>query len=153
LAGGSRVYVTNNRVPTVSVISAATGTITNTIPVHANPDGLAVSPDGTKVYVANNGANNVSVIATATNAVTATVTVGSGPQAFGIFIAPAPQVQYSPCDLLQTGIVTVADVQLIINEALGVAPPTYILSGGTTVGVVDVQIEINAALGLGCSAK
>ena len=63
------------------------------------------------------------------------------------------QVQYSPCDLKQTGNVGVSDVQLIINETLGIAPVVYDLSGTGVVNVVDVQIEINAALALGCTAK
>jgi hypothetical protein len=61
-------------------------------------------------------------------------------------------VQFSPCDLKQTGSITVADVQLIINEALGLAPAVNDLNGDGKVNVIDVQIEINAALGLGCAA-
>jgi hypothetical protein len=45
---------------------------------------------------------------------------------------------------------TVADVQLIINEALGVALAVHDLNGDGLVTVADVQIVINAALGLGC---
>lgn len=61
--------------------------------------------------------------------------------------------QYSPCDLKQSGSISVADVQLIINEALGVAPQVNDLTGTGVVNVVAVQIEINAALGLGCAAR
>jgi hypothetical protein len=60
---------------------------------------------------------------------------------------------FSPCDLKQTGNITVADVQLIINEALGVSQPVNDLNGDGVVNIIDVQIEINAALGLGCAAK
>jgi hypothetical protein len=41
----------------------------------------------------------------------------------------------------------------MINEALGEVPAVNDLSGDGVVTVVDVQIEINAALGLGCAAK
>ena len=44
-----------------------------------------------------------------------------------------------------------ADVQLIINEALGVAVATHDLNGDGVVNVADVQKVINAALGLSCS--
>jgi hypothetical protein len=64
-----------------------------------------------------------------------------------------PVLQYSPCDLKENGTISVADVQLIINEALGVAPAVNDLAATGVVNVVDVQIEINAALGLGCAAK
>ena len=38
------VYVTNNYDDTVSVINVATRTVTATIPVGTNPDGVAVDP-------------------------------------------------------------------------------------------------------------
>ena len=55
------------------------------------------------------------------------------------------------CDLNGDGSVSVADVQLIINEALGVIPAVHDLNHDGVVNVVDVQKEINAALGLGCT--
>jgi RHS repeat-associated protein len=59
---------------------------------------------------------------------------------------------FSKCDIDQDGTTNVADVQGIINQALGVTTPTNNLNGNGIVNVVDVQIVINAALGLGCSA-
>ena len=61
-------------------------------------------------------------------------------------------VPFSPCDILQKGNTNVADVQAIINEALGVAPVVNDLNGDGVVNVADAQIVINAALGLGCAA-
>jgi hypothetical protein len=46
----------------------------------------------------------------------------------------------------------VIDVQLIINEALGIALAVNDLNGDGVVSVLDVQIEIDAVLGLGCAA-
>jgi uncharacterized repeat protein (TIGR01451 family) len=59
---------------------------------------------------------------------------------------------FSPCDFDQNGSVSVADVQLIINRALGVNSPKD-LNGDGVANVVDVQIVINAALGFSCSAN
>jgi hypothetical protein len=59
----------------------------------------------------------------------------------------------SKCDVNQDGNTNAADVQLIINEGLGVTGPTNDRNGDGAVNVVDVQIVIDAALGLGCSAK
>jgi YVTN family beta-propeller protein len=85
----------------VSVIDAATNTVTTTIPDDKAPIGVAITPDGKKVYVANftgslgeNG--TVSVIDAATNTVTATVMVGPLPVAFGIFIRPSPRFAGTP---------------------------------------------------------
>jgi hypothetical protein len=45
----------------------------------------------------------------------------------------------------------VADVQMTIDEALGVAPAANDLNGDKVVNAVDVQIVLNAALGLLCT--
>jgi hypothetical protein len=58
---------------------------------------------------------------------------------------------FSPCDVTQNGIITVADVQAIINEALG-SQTAVDLSGDGVVNVVDVQIVINAVLTSVCLA-
>jgi len=68
------------------VIATATNTVTATVTVGLNPEGIAVTPDGTRVYVANFNANTVSVIAAASNKVTATVTVGANPA--GVAVTP-----------------------------------------------------------------
>jgi|SRR5580704_4036480 hypothetical protein len=57
------------------------------------------------------------------------------------------------CDVNQDGNTNAADVQLIVNEGLGILRPSNDLSGDGAANVVDAQIVINAALGLGCSAK
>jgi YD repeat-containing protein len=57
----------------------------------------------------------------------------------------------SRCDVNQTGTTNVADIQTVINQALGASPPVNDLNGDSVVNVVDVQIVVSAALGLGCS--
>jgi hypothetical protein len=78
----------------------------------------------------------------------ATLLIGN--QSVAVSQAGTPAL--SPCDLQQDGNIDVADVQLIINEALGATAAVNDLNGGGAVNVLDVQIEINAALGLGCAA-
>ncbi|MFF4488174.1 YncE family protein [Streptomyces sp. NPDC001544] len=68
---GARAYATNSGSGTVSVIDAATNTVTTTIPVGTTPYGVAFTLDGTHAHVANQGSNNVSVMDTATNTVKA----------------------------------------------------------------------------------
>ena len=63
--------------------------------------------------------------------------------------APPPT---SICDVTGDGVANIADVQLEINQALGVAAAGNDLNNDGAVNVVDVQIVINAALGLGCAA-
>jgi YVTN family beta-propeller protein len=85
-------YITNFDDKTVTVIDTATNTVTATIPVGANPEGVGVTPDGRTVYVANVGETFVSVIDTATNTVTATIPVGAGP--FGVAVTPDGSTVY-----------------------------------------------------------
>ncbi len=76
------VYVTNNDDGTgmaswVSVINAATNAVIATIPVGADPNGVAVDPVAGTVYVNNAQWNTVSVINAATRTVTAIIPVGT----------------------------------------------------------------------------
>jgi len=59
----------------------------------------------------------------------------------------------NPCDVENTGTVTVADVQSMISQALGAASPSNDLNGDGMVNIVDVQIVLNAALGWACSGS
>ena len=81
------VYVANTDSGTVSVIDAATSTVTATIRVGTEPYGVAADPAAGTVYVTNYGSNTVSVIDVATGAVTATLPVGSGP--YGVAVDPS----------------------------------------------------------------
>ena len=57
------------------------------------------------------------------------------------------------CDVNGFGPVTVADVQIVINQALGLSPCTNgDVNGDGRCDVQDVQIVINALLGMGCSS-
>jgi uncharacterized membrane protein len=58
----------------------------------------------------------------------------------------------SACDVNQDGQINVADVQKLINEALGIQSAANDLTSDGVVNAVDVQIDINAVLQLGCSA-
>jgi hypothetical protein len=61
------------------------------------------------------------------------------------------RVASSQCDLNQDGHTTVSDVQLVINQALGLSPcGTGDLAGDGKCGIVDIQRVINAALGHTC---
>jgi hypothetical protein len=59
----------------------------------------------------------------------------------------------SLCDVNQDGVVTVADAQRMVNEALGEYTPKDDLNLDGAVNVVDIQIVIDAVLNLGCHAQ
>ena len=59
---------------------------------------------------------------------------------------------FSHCDVLHKGTTNAADVQQIVNEALGSQPPANDLNSDGKIDVVDIQIDIAAALGQPCAA-
>ena len=58
----------------------------------------------------------------------------------------------NPCDPNQDASTNVADVQFLIDQALGLASATGDLNGSGAVNVVDIQVEINAVLYSTCVA-
>jgi len=85
---GKRIYVSNGRGGTVSVIDPATDSILTSVKVGQRPWGIALTPDGGKLYAANGPSNDVSVIDTDKLTVTHTVPVGKLP--WGVAIGQAP---------------------------------------------------------------
>jgi YVTN family beta-propeller protein len=76
---GARVYISNGRGASVSVIDTATNQVIATIPVGQRPWNMAITPDGAKLYVANGRSGTVSVIDTASNRRVADIAVGKLP--------------------------------------------------------------------------
>ena len=73
------VYITNNSLNRVEVVSLQTGRLSAPINVGSSPVGLDITPDGSKLYVATSGANFVSVVNTATGMETGTIPVPPSP--------------------------------------------------------------------------
>jgi hypothetical protein len=94
----------------------------------------------------------VNVARNAPASLTNQVSVAGGGSVTASASDPTTVTFVSLCDVNRDGVTNVADVQLIINEALGLSPPANDLNHDGVVNVADVQIVINAALGLGCSA-
>jgi uncharacterized repeat protein (TIGR01451 family) len=65
--------------------------------------------------------------------------------------APDTTVIISPCAFTNDGSAGVADLQKVINEALGAQEAVDDLNSDGVVNAVDVQIVINAVIGLGCT--
>jgi YVTN family beta-propeller protein len=94
--GGLELYSARHYANDVAVIdadpeSATFNTILATIPVGANPTGLAVTPDGSRVYVTNGGSagdDSISAISTATRSVVGTIPLTGSASPSGIAITP-----------------------------------------------------------------
>jgi YVTN family beta-propeller protein len=68
------------------VINTASNTVSTTVTVETDPEGVAITPNGLFAYVTNFGSGTVSVINTASNTVSTTVTVEADPE--GVAITP-----------------------------------------------------------------
>jgi hypothetical protein len=82
----------------------------------------------------------------ATSPRAATLTVGSA-------TVPVTQAAFNPCDVAYNGNIGVADVQTMVNQALGTALPVNHLNQPGMVNVVDIEIEINAVRSAVCLAQ
>ena len=76
---GARVFVSNGRDASVSVIDTGTNAIVATLKVGNRPWNMAITPDGAKLYVANGRSNSVSVIDARSNSKLADIPVGELP--------------------------------------------------------------------------
>jgi YVTN family beta-propeller protein len=90
----------------VSVMDAATGAVTGTIPTRYGVSGLAIGPDGAHLYATDGASDTVSVIDAAANAVTATIPVGPNP--LGAAVSPDGRTVYVAEDS-DPGTLTVID--------------------------------------------
>jgi len=125
---GSQVFVVNfGGSPEVSVIDAATNTVTERIdgdgPVGAT--GAALSPDGGRLYVTEQYTNRLKVIDTTTNAVVANVPVGVEPQ--GVAVNPTGTRVY----VANNGSESVSVIDAATNAKL----PDILLPGSAPFGV------------------
>jgi YVTN family beta-propeller protein len=84
-ADGNKVYVSNGRAGTVSVLDAHSYALLDTIKVGTRPWGLALSPDGKWLYSANGPSNDISVVDLSTDKEITRVKAGSSP--WGVTVA------------------------------------------------------------------
>jgi hypothetical protein len=142
--------------PAVLTVTATSPSIVSGQPIPAlnyalsgfvNGDTAAVvtgTPSESTTATSNSAAGNYPVTLTSgtLSAANYTFTLVNGTLTIGA---------YTACDVNHHGKSDISDIQALINEALGIAPPVDSLHGIGLVNVVDVEIVMNAALGLGCS--
>jgi YVTN family beta-propeller protein len=154
----SAVYVVNLGSDDISVIDAVTNTVTATIPVGTDPDGIAATPDGRRLYVTNFLSNEVSVIDAVVNQVSSTVPVGSGPVGVAVtadgtraYVANRGADQVSVIDTTNEEVVATIEVSRGPN-AVAITPDgkhAYVTNSFTRnpgmVSVIDTDVGVVAA--------
>jgi YVTN family beta-propeller protein len=81
---GRKIYVSNGRAGTVSVLDSHNYELLSTIKVGIRPWGMALSPDGKFLYTANGPSNDVSVVDLRANKEIARVKAGTSPWAVAV---------------------------------------------------------------------
>ena len=141
-AGGSAPVITSALSSTGTIATAFSYQIAATnSPTSFNATGL---PAGLSV-------NTVTglISGTPTTAATSSVSIsavnakGTGAKTLMLYV-------YSACDVNLSGATNVVDVQLQVNQAMGVAACTSDLNRDGVCNVIDVQRDVNAALGGPC---
>jgi len=79
-----RIFVTNERDDTVSVINGSTLEVEATIEIGDRPRGIGISPDGNEIYVAVSEENKIKVINPETLKVMRDFESGSDPETFAV---------------------------------------------------------------------
>jgi hypothetical protein len=127
-----------------TTVSATAGSGNYTWSAAGLPNGLTIGASTGAITgtPTSDSGSPFSVMVTVTDGSSATST-----RAYSMAVSP-----FSPCDVNQDGTITVADVQQIVNQALGVLTATADLNDDGAVNVADIQIVINAVLGLACPA-
>jgi YVTN family beta-propeller protein len=85
---GRRIFVSNGRGGTVSVIDVASDSLVGSAEVGKRPWGIALTPDGRKLYSANGPSNDVSVVDTDRLTILKKIPVGKIP--WGVALGRAP---------------------------------------------------------------
>jgi YVTN family beta-propeller protein len=111
LATAQRTAFVVNSGGTVTPISLATRRAGKPIKVGANPEGIAVTPNGRTAYVANYGSNTVTPIDTATRQAGQPISVGGRP--FAIAVTPNGRTAY----VANYGSGTVTPIDTATNHA------------------------------------
>lgn len=112
------------------------GAVPGNLPVTIKPAGLAAGVYNTTIAISSNPAANSPL----------TIPVS-------LWVLPAAVAPVDACDVNKDQVVNIADVQSMINEALGVTAAANDLNGDGVVNVVDLQIVIAATLGGICTAQ
>ena len=135
-AAGGRVFVSNERDDTVSVIDAATNEVIATVPVGKRPRGVGVSPDGSEVYVAISGDNAIAVVDPDKLEVVRTFDSGDDPEAFAVH--PNGNIYISNEEDATATFVELASGRIINEVELGEEPEGVLVTAdGSTVFVAS----------------
>ena len=83
-AGTGRIFVTNEKDNTVSVINGTSHEVEATVEIGNRPRGIGIAPDGSEIYVALSNDDAIAVLDPASLEVQRTFSGGEDPEAFAV---------------------------------------------------------------------
>jgi len=145
-ATGTRLYVPNGSLHSVSVVDTGSYSAVATVPVGLVPRAVAMNPAGTHAYVTNWLGGSLSVLDTVTNTVLSTIALGPG-SPIDVFVNPAG----SPVYVLQShvGPSTMALIDATTDAVIANLPAGAVAlnPAGTMMNVADAADGISVRNG------
>lgn len=121
-----RIFVTNEKDDTVSVIDGATNTVIETIAIGARPRGIGVAPDGSEVYVAISEANAIAVFDPESFEILRTFDSGDDPETFAVH--PNGNIYISNEDDAKASVFNPKTGELVAEIKVGIEPEGVAIS-------------------------
>ena len=125
-AGTGRIFITNEKDDTVSVIDGATNMVEATIEIGDRPRGIGISPDGSEVYVALSNDNAIAVLDPKTLEITRTFEAGDDPETFAVH--PNGNIYTSNEDDAKATVINPATGEIIAEIKVGLEPEGVAIS-------------------------
>ncbi len=121
-----RIFVTNERSGTISVIDGQSLTVEKTIAIGKRPRGIGLSPDGRELYVAVSEENKIKVLDPKTLELLRAFDAGSDPEAFAVH--PNGTIYISNEDAAKATVFDAKTGKLITEIPVGLEPEGVAIS-------------------------
>lgn len=121
-----RVFVTNERSNTVSVINGTTHQLEATIEIGERPRGIGISPDGSEVYVAISKEDKIAVFDPKSLKVLRKFNAGEDPEAFAVH--PNGNIYISNEDSAKATVINPKNGVVITEVSVGLEPEGVAIS-------------------------
>ena len=142
-----RIFVTNERDDTVSVIDGATNTVVATIDIGTRPRGIGISPDGSEGYVAISEENAIAVFDPETFKVLRRFASGDDPETFAVH--PNGNIYISNEDDAKASVFNPKTGEMIAEIKVGIEPEGVAISAdGTKVIVTSESTNMLHVIGV-----
>ena len=119
-AGTGRIFVTNEKDDTVSVINGSTNEVESTIEIGKRPRGIGLSPDGSEIYVALSNENAIAVLDPESLKIVRKFNGGEDPEAFAVH--PNGNIYISNEDDAKATVINPTTGEIVAEIKVGLEP-------------------------------